>query len=45
MFGFSLFSQVTAQTPAILDEQGQIKSESFDYNQALEIAQEKKRYC
>ncbi|MBC3898956.1 hypothetical protein GH811_04925 [Acetobacterium malicum] len=41
MFGFSLFSQVTAQTPAILDEQGQIKSESFDYNQALEIAQEK----
>jgi pimeloyl-ACP methyl ester carboxylesterase len=37
MFGLSLFSQVTAQTPAILDEQGKIKSGSISELTQIEL--------
>lgn len=37
MFGFSLFSQATAQTPPILNEQGQIKSESISELRQIEL--------
>lgn len=37
MFGLSLFSQVTAHTPAILDKEGQIKSESISELRQIEL--------
>jgi len=37
MFGLSLFSQLTAQTPAILNEEGQIKSGSISELRQIEL--------